>query len=122
VTIATLFANPSMSRFPVVGELTLTPIPGAGRATRMAGEEPWRPSPTTPLGACREWSMRMKCGLCDRVGTYRVDDLAAVYGGHHTVAEIVSRLRCQKCHRGSVDVQLVCTDRDGSSRAVGVPM
>jgi len=66
--------------------------------------------------------MRMKCGLCDRVGTYRLADLADLYGRHHTVAEIVSRLRCQTCHRGSVDVQLVLTDPDGSSRAVRIPI
>jgi hypothetical protein len=29
--------------------------------------------------------MRMKCGQCDRVGTYRLADLAGMYGRHHTV-------------------------------------
>ena len=66
--------------------------------------------------------MRMKCGLCDRVATYRLADLADLYGGHHTVAEIVSRLRCQTCHRPSVDVQLISMDADGASRGVRVPM
>jgi hypothetical protein len=66
--------------------------------------------------------MKMKCGLCDRMGTYRLADLADMYGRHHTVAEVVSRLRCQRCHWASVDVQLVSTDADGSSRAVGIPM
>jgi hypothetical protein len=88
----------------------------------MTGEEPWRPSPTTRIGACRNWSMRMKCGLCDRVGTYRLADLADMYGRRHTVAEVVSRLRCQTCHQGSVDVQLISMDPDGSSRAVRIPM
>jgi hypothetical protein len=89
---------------------------------RMTGEGPWRPFPTTPSGTCRDWSMRMKCGLCDRVGTYRLVDLADLYGRHHTVAEIVSRLPCQTFHRGSVDVQLISTDPDGSSNAVRIPM
>jgi len=66
--------------------------------------------------------MRMKCGLCDRMGTYRVADLAAMYGGHYTVVEIVSRLRCQTCHRGSVIVQLVSTSWDGSWKAVRIPV
>jgi hypothetical protein len=66
--------------------------------------------------------MRMKCGLCDRVGTYRLADLADMYGRRHTAAEIVSRLRYQKCHRGSVDVQLISTDPDGSSKAVRIPV
>lgn len=87
----------------------------------MAGHgDEWRPNTDTPIGVCPEWSMTMKCGLCDRVGTYRLVDLANFYGRHRTVAEIVARLRCQTCHRPSVGVQLVYTDTDGSSKAVRV--
>jgi hypothetical protein len=56
------------------------------------------------------------------LGTYRLVDLADFYGRHRTVAEIVARLRCQTCHRPSVDVQLVSTDPDGSSKAVRIPV
>lgn len=91
-------------------------------ARRMAGEETWRPSPTTPLGACRDRSLRMKRELCDRTGTCRMADLAAVYGGHHTVDEIISGFRCQRCRRGSGDVQVVCADLGDSSKAVWIPI
>jgi hypothetical protein len=35
----------------------------------------------------RDWSVRMKCRLYDRVGTCRLVDLADMYERHHMVAE-----------------------------------
>jgi hypothetical protein len=70
----------------------------------MTGDDQWRPSADTQIGVCSDWSMMMKCGLCDRLGTYRLVDLANFYGRHRTVAEIVARLRCGTCHRPNVEV------------------
>ena len=87
----------------------------------MNPDDPWHPTPATPLGDCRDWCVRMKCGLCDRVGTYRLADMAGTLGRHHTIAQIVARLRCQQCHRPPIDVQLVSTiDPHGPSKAIRI--
>lgn len=35
----------------------------------VGDDDQWRPNADTPIGVCPDdWSLRMKCGLCDRVG------------------------------------------------------
>jgi hypothetical protein len=88
----------------------------------MAGDDQWRPSAETAIGICADWHLRIKCGLCDRTTEYPLRDVAAMYGRHLAVGEIVARLRCGSCHRPSVEVQLTLTEPDGSTKAVRLPM
>jgi hypothetical protein len=88
----------------------------------MARHDDWRPAVDTRLAYCLDWDFRLKCGRCDHTVTHRVETIAAEYGGHRTVAEIASRLRCGICHRAPVDVQLTFTDPDGSTKAVRLPL
>jgi hypothetical protein len=84
----------------------------------MARHDDWRPSADTRLAYCLDWSFRLKCGACDHFVEHRVETIAAEYGGHRTVAEIVARLRCGVCSRAPVDVQLTLTDQTGATKAV----
>ena len=48
-------------------------------------------------GDTRGWCVRAMCGGCARVATFSLADAAGTYRRHHTVAQIVGRLRCQRC-------------------------
>jgi len=92
-------------------------------ASGMADQDPWHPTLTTPLGDCRDWCIRMTCSLCDGAGTYRLADMAGTLGRHHTVAQVVARLRCQQCPRAPVDVQLISTiDPHSPAQAIRIPV
>jgi hypothetical protein len=104
---------PRIRRSPYNGLQSESDDPG------MADDQ-WHPAVNTPLGDCRGWCLRIRCGLCDRVGTFRLVDAAGVYGRTRTVAQIVARLGCQQCGRSPFDVQLIATDDRGVTEAVRI--
>jgi hypothetical protein len=48
-----------------------------------------------------------------------LSDATRAYGRAHTVAQVVARLRCQRCRRQPIDVQLIRTiDPHGAAAAI----
>jgi len=84
----------------------------------MASPRPWQPNAATPIGECRGWFIRPRC-RCGHVGTYKLDDLARMYGLRLTVAQIGHRLRCKQCQQKPYETELLSSiDPHGMHAAV----
>jgi hypothetical protein len=66
----------------------------------------WQPTPSTPIGDCRDWFVRPRC-RCGHAGTYKLADLAAMYDKRLTIGQLGHRFRCQECRQKPLEIDLL---------------